>query len=96
MTEMTEMTEIVKIVEDIVEPVEPVIKRKAGRPRVTDIYATGKEYFRLYYHANNHDILCECGCSLKKGHMKTHLTTKKHFYQMLLKQFNESKTTSEV
>jgi hypothetical protein len=91
------MTEIVNIIEDIVEDtVAPVIKRKAGRPRVTDIYATGKEYFRQYYHANNHDILCECGCSLKKGHMKAHLTTKKHFYQMLFKKFEESKTPIEV
>ena len=88
------MTEIINIIEDTVE--DTVEKRKVGRPCLSNIFETGKEYFRQYYHANNHDILCECGCSLKKGHVKAHLTTKKHFFNMHFKKFAESETAEIV
>ena len=91
------MTEIINIIEDIVVgTVEPTMKRKVGRPRITNIHAQGKEYFRQYYHANNHDIPCECGCAVKRGSMKTHLATKKHFFNMHFKKFAESETAKIV
>lgn len=90
------MTEIVNIIEDIVVgTVEPTIKRKVGRPCLSNIHAQGKEYFRQYYHANNHDIPCECGCAVKKGSMKTHLATKKHFFHMHFKNYEASRVILE-
>ena len=84
MTEMTENTE------------NTDMKRKVGRPRVTDIYATGKEYFRQYYHANNRDILRECGCEVKKGSMKMHLATRRHFVDLRLKEYEKLQTIVKV
>ena len=66
-----------------------------ARRRVSNIRAQGKEYFRQYYHANNHDIPCECGCAVKKGSMKTHLATRKHFFHMHFKNFEASQVILE-
>lgn len=68
------MSNAINIIEPIVE------KRKVGRPCLSNIHETGKEYFRQYYHATNRDMLCTCGATIKKTSMRIHLASKKHFF----------------
>ena len=79
------------VIEPIVE-VDDKPKRKVGRPCLSNIHETGKEYFRQYYHASNRDML-HLRRHSKKNSMRIHLASKKHFFVMYHKELEAAKAS---
>ena len=63
-----------------------------GRPLTYDA-KNNKQYFVDYYHKTQEDIVCECGCSIRRSDISKHKKTKKHI--KLMNQLNNN-TNNEV
>jgi hypothetical protein len=59
-----------------------------GRKRTCDVGSDTLEYYRLYYHAHNEQIVCECGSSVKKFGIYQHRKGKGHLIKLELARLN--------
>jgi len=86
---------------NLIEECEEIIKKKSGRPRLREINMKieyNKEYNKNYYRINKdklqenskkHCELCQCGYS--SGNNISHLKSRKHINNSIIKEFNSLK-----